>query len=166
MNSETILFQFQVGEYVMQKNLAGLSDAESLTPPQPGGNSLNWVVGHIVRARNQALTLLGETPLFNDHDFQVYGAQSFSPTGAISLSELQVRFLSLGSALSGALKLSTPATLEAVAPFSPTGNPNETVGSLLASIAFHEAYHLGQTGILRRMLGKPGAILAPGEEAP
>ena len=35
--------------------------------------------------------------------------------------------------------------------------------SLLASIAFHEAYHLGQTGLCRRLLGKPGALLAPGE---
>jgi hypothetical protein len=37
------------------------------------------------------------------------------------------------------------------------------IGTLLASIAFHEAYHLGQTGLSRRLLGKPGALLAPGE---
>lgn len=25
-------------------------------------------------------------------------------------------------------------------------------------LAFHEAYHVGQTGLLRRILGKPGAF--------
>ena len=164
MNPETLAFQFQVGEFVMQKNLAGLSHEESLTPPQQGGNSLNWVVGHIVRARNQASTLLSATPPFDDRDFEPYGAKSFKPAQAIPLVQLQERFIALGVVLSQSLRTANPEVLGAIAPFSPTGNPNETIGSLLASIAFHEAYHLGQTGILRRLLGKPGALLAPGEE--
>jgi uncharacterized damage-inducible protein DinB len=41
---------------------------------------------------------------------------------------------------------------------SPTGNPNESLGSLLATVMFHQAYHAGQLGILRRIVGKPGAI--------
>ena len=64
----------------------------------------------------------------------------------------------------GALGKATVEQLAGEAPFSPTGNPNETVGSLLASIAFHEAYHLGQTGLSRRLLGKTGALLGPGEK--
>ena len=33
-----------------------------------------------------------------------------------------------------------------------------TVGSQLAFLHFHEAYHAGQVGLLRRLLGKEGAI--------
>jgi uncharacterized damage-inducible protein DinB len=44
------------------------------------------------------------------------------------------------------------------APFSPSGNPDETVGSLVATVIFHQAYHSGQTGVLRRVSGKKGAI--------
>ena len=44
------------------------------------------------------------------------------------------------------------------APFSPGGDPGETVGSLLMTIAWHQAYHVGQTGLLRRLAGKEGAI--------
>jgi uncharacterized damage-inducible protein DinB len=44
------------------------------------------------------------------------------------------------------------------APFSPTNNPKETVRSLLATVFFHQAYHVGQTGLLRRIAGKEGAI--------
>jgi uncharacterized damage-inducible protein DinB len=39
------------------------------------------------------------------------------------------------------------------APFSPSGNPKETVGSLMGVLAFHEVYHVGQVGMLRRWAG-------------
>jgi uncharacterized damage-inducible protein DinB len=38
------------------------------------------------------------------------------------------------------------------------GELTETVRSLLGTILFHQAYHSGQTGLLRRIAGKPGAI--------
>ena len=79
------------------------------------------------------------------------------------LEELRRRFHALGPAIASALAKATPKQLSEKAAFSPTANPTETVGTLLASIAFHEAYHLGQTGLSRRLLGKPGALLAPGE---
>ena len=45
---------------------------------------------------------------------------------------------------------------------APLEEPNpmfgETVGSALAFMAFHEAYHVGQLGLTRRRLGKDGAI--------
>ncbi len=34
----------------------------------------------------------------------------------------------------------------------------ETIGSLMAGMAFHEAYHCGQLGVLRRMAGAEGII--------
>jgi hypothetical protein len=122
---------------------------------------MNWIVGHVVRTRNQALVLLGDKSLFDDAEFDAYGHRSTA--AALPLDELKRRFDALRPALDAALKRTTPQQLAAAAPFSPTGNPNETVGTLLASMAFHEAYHLGQTGLSRRLLGKTGALLAPGE---
>jgi hypothetical protein len=161
MDPQVLTFQFGVGAFVLDRNLRGVTNQESLRPPQPAGNTMNWIVGHVVRTRNQALGLLGDAPLFDDEDFAAYGAGS---TGAaLPLDELKRRFDAIGPALDAALKRTSPQQLSAAAPFSPTGNPNETVGTLLASIAFHEAYHLGQTGLARRLLGKRGALLAPGE---
>jgi uncharacterized damage-inducible protein DinB len=162
MDPQVLAFQFGVGAFVLERNLAGVTNEESLQAPQPAGNTLNWVVGHVVRTRNQALSLLGDTPLFDDADFEAYGAGSTAKR-ALSLDELKRRFDALGPSLDAALTRMSSQHLAAPAPFSPTGNPNETVGTLLASIAFHEAYHLGQTGLSRRLLGKAGALLAPGE---
>jgi len=52
----------------------------------------------------------------------------------------------------------TPERLDSAAPFSPSNNPKETVRSLMTVVAFHQAYHVGQMGVLRRIIGKPGAI--------
>jgi uncharacterized damage-inducible protein DinB len=52
----------------------------------------------------------------------------------------------------------TPDVLDRPAPGSPTGNPKETVRSLLTTVMFHQAYHAGQTAVLRRIAGKEGAI--------
>ncbi len=34
----------------------------------------------------------------------------------------------------------------------------ETVGTLLAGLVFHDAYHVGQTGLLRRIAGHAGVL--------
>ena len=162
MSPDVLTFQFGIGGFVLARNLAGVTHAESLQAPPQGGNTLNWMVGHVTRARNQALGLIGVTPLYDDAAFSSYGPR-FDPAGALPLDEIVARFTALGSALSAALAGVGADRLAAPAPFSPSGNPQETIGTLLASIAFHEAYHLGQTGLSRRLLGHRGALPAPGE---
>jgi hypothetical protein len=38
---------------------------------------MNWIVGHVVRTRNQALGLLGVAPPFDDSEFALYGDTGF-----------------------------------------------------------------------------------------
>ena len=52
----------------------------------------------------------------------------------------------------------TSDLLAAKAPFSPSQDEKETNGSLLAGLVFHEAYHNGQLGTLRRLSGAAGVI--------
>lgn len=165
MDLSIIAFQLQAGDYVLQKNLAAITHEQSLLVPHPAGNCLNWVLGHMVRTRNRALSLLQPAPAFDDQEFEAYAPGSLDSGRALRLETLRARFTALGPLLAAGLRACPPARLNAPAPFSPTGNPNETVATLLASIAFHEAYHLGQTGLLRRWLGHPGAILGPDDRA-
>jgi hypothetical protein len=53
-------------------------------------------------------------------------------------------------------RLSDAAIASPVDPQPPLMAKN--VGEMLAGLHFHEAYHVGQTGLLRRLLGKPGSI--------
>ena len=44
---------------LMLKQVDGLSHADSLLQPQPGGNCLNWVMGHLVVNLADILQFLG-----------------------------------------------------------------------------------------------------------
>ncbi|MDH3216082.1 MAG: DinB family protein [Candidatus Krumholzibacteria bacterium] len=162
MHSDTLVHQFSITSYVIKKNIEGSTHEESLRQPDPAGNNLNWVVGHIVRTRNQALALVGKEHLFEMEKFESYDKTPITdPAKAIRLEELVEMFDALEKPLFDGIKEMPADAFAASAPFSPTGNPDETVGSLLSSIAFHEAYHAGQTGLLRRLAGKSGALQAP-----
>jgi uncharacterized damage-inducible protein DinB len=164
MHSKTIAYQFGLCSYVLEKNLGGVSHQESLINPQPGGSCLNWIVGHLTRSRNQALGLFGQKPMFPSEEFDAYddnGGAPFRRESAIHFDELKRRFKALQEPLVNGLDGMRPDAMDKPAPFSPTGNPKETVGSLLAAFAFHEAYHVGQTGILRRVLGREGVVKPP-----
>ncbi len=166
MDRETLLTQFGLTHYVVQKNVEGLSHADSLVQPEPGGNCLNWVLGHIVRTRNELLGLLGRKPLLPVEKFEPYGSTPIKDgSRAIPLEQLLRHYEALQQPWAEGLRGMTPQAFAAPAPFSPTENPDETVGSLLAAVVFHESYHAGQMGLLRRLVGKPGAIKPPARTA-
>jgi uncharacterized damage-inducible protein DinB len=169
MHTKTIAYQFGLCSYVLEKNLGGISHEESLINPQPGGSCLNWIVGHLTRTRNGALGMLGQKPLFPMADLDAYddnGGVPFRPEKAMQFDELKRRFKALQEPLVNGLNRMSPDAMDQPAPFSPTGNPKETIGTLLASLAFHEAYHVGQSGILRRVIGREGMIKPPKVAAP
>lgn len=157
MDVNVLVAQHELGSQVHKANIAGLSHEDSLVGPEGGGNCANWVVGHLVSSRNDALALLGAAPLYPPARFDRYrqGQPPLTETGeALSFDELNEKFVALQGPLVNALKNATEEVLTRPVPNSPTGNPHETVGSMATAIAFHEAYHLGQLGLLRRTLGK------------
>jgi hypothetical protein len=111
MDPRVLAFQFQIGSFVLDRNLASVDHEQSLLAPQPGGNTMNWIVGHVVRTRNQAIGLLGGTPLFDDAEFAQYGAGGCDPNRALPLEELRQRFDALSPAIASALAKATPEQL-------------------------------------------------------
>lgn len=161
MSAEVIARQFELCGHVLKRNLEGLTHEESVQQPAQG-NNVNWVVGHIVRARNNMLGLLTGEPLFDRKQFDAYEVEPLTDRSkAIRFDELLDKYESLQKPLTDAVRKLSPEKWAEKAPFSPTGNPDETIGSLLTAVAFHEAYHTGQTGLQRRLVGKPGVIKSP-----
>lgn len=159
MNTDQLVAQHELGARVLGAVADGLTHAESLRAPEGGGNCANWVVGHLVKARNDEIAKLGLEPVFPLDRFRRYAqgqAPLVKPEEAIAFDELMANFATLQDPLIAALRGATSEVLDTPVPGSPTGNPNETVGSLAVATAFHEAYHLGQIGLIRRTLGKAG----------
>ena len=146
---------------VVKLNVDGLTHEESLIQPQPGGNCLNWNVGHLLCVYDQVLPMLEQTPVLGADTLKRYGrgtAQIQNAEEALDLAQLMTAWDEAAQRVEAGLESLTPEVLDQPAPWSPTNNPEETVRSLLSGTFFHQAYHAGQTGLLRRMAGKEGAI--------
>ena len=156
--------QFAVTGYVLERNLAGLTHEDSLRRPPGGGNCLNWVVGHMADARNKIATALTDEPVFSPARLSAYEGKddsNYSLDRALAFEELRAMCEEAGEAVISALSIMDDEALGRPAPFSVVGREGETIGSLVATFAFHDAYHAGQTGVLRRMCGFDGVLTPP-----
>ena len=157
---KTLAMQLEAAKSVLLANVDGLNHQDSLVSPEPGGNNLNWVVGHLTAAYRSLLPALGAEPIWSEDQAAPYkrGSNPIDSENAVAFDRLMTDFATAHGRVLERLAVIGADELAAPAPYSPTGNPNETVGSLAGLTAFHQAYHVGQAGLLRRVCGRDGAI--------
>jgi len=158
---EVLRHSLRTTQQVLRMNVEGITQEQSLVNPEPAGNCLNWIVGHMLCVYNDVLPLVGQQPVMSKESLKRYGRGTpplRDAKEALPLSEMVSACDEAVKRFECGLGSLTPERLDRPAPFSPTQNPDETVRSLLTIVAFHQAYHVGQTGVLRRIVGKPGAI--------
>lgn len=146
---------------VVRLNADGITQQDSLVQPRPAGNCMNWVVGHLLSVYDAILPILGQEPVLGKESLARYARGSAplrDPTEALEFEHLLSSWDTACDRVDAGLTSLTSTVLDASAPMSPSKNPNETVRSLLATVFFHQAYHAGQMGMLRRIAGKGGAI--------
>lgn len=162
MDPKTLAYQLGNTAFVVQANTGDLSNDESLVAPRPAGNCANWVLGHMVASRDKMLGLLGQKPVWDEATAKRYdnGSAPISngAAGTVPFDRIRAAFQTSQERAMAGLSGADAATLAQKAPFSPTGNPDETIGSLLATLVFHDAYHAGQTAMLRRVVGKAATM--------
>ena len=154
--AETLAVQLNYTNWVVGKALEGITQEQSLAAPPVGGNCMNWVLGHLTASRNGMLKIMGRETVLDDAVSDRFRRGSTPVTGpddAADTRELLAAFNRAQTGLLEGLPALSPEQLATPAPFSPGNDPEETVGSLLAGLLFHEAYHAGQLGVLRRTLG-------------
>ncbi|MEP6834103.1 MAG: DinB family protein [Gemmatimonas sp.] len=147
--------------YTVGVNIEGLTHAESLTQPQPAGNCSNWVLGHLLTVYSKTLPMFGGKPVIGPDRLKHYergSAPLLDAHDAIPFDELVAAWNTTCNMVDAGISQVSDEMLLQPVPESPTNNPNETVHSLLFTIMFHQAYHSGQLGVLRRVAGKDGAI--------
>ena len=146
---------FETNLYAIRVNTEGISDAEALLQPAPGGNCMNWVMGHILSSREGALKVLGEAPVLPPEAAARYkrgSAPVAGPGDGLPMSELLARLASSQERLLHGIE-NAPA-----AKWEEERTDFGTVRRAIYFLHFHEAYHAGQLALLRRLAGKKGAI--------
>lgn len=146
MNNFELISIFDSSHEVINMSVNDISHEESLVSPPAGGNSINWVLGHMIFHRDVTREILGLEKLYGGSLEQyARGSGQLQPAKAIEFSKLREMYNSGHTELTEKLKNTD---------LIPDAEKRETVTTL----AFHEAYHVGQVGILRRVIGKEGAI--------
>ncbi|MGD8396332.1 MAG: DinB family protein [Candidatus Eiseniibacteriota bacterium] len=152
--------QFTFSQLVIDRNTDGMTQADSLIRPQPGGNCVNWILGHILVHRNAIHRLVGAGPAVGETESASYqrGAPPLPAdgAGALEIATLLEHLRQSHQTLLQRLEALVPDALARQVE-GPTGG-QETVAIALALLQFHESYHAGQLGILRRLTGKEGAL--------
>ena len=158
---DMLMLQLEVTHRVFQANTEGISHEDSLRSPGEAGNNINWIAGHLITAYDSLLETLGQERVWSDERLELYkrGSESLGESSAAEdFSEICAAFSEAHRRLMAGLHGLPSERLAEPAPYSPGNNPQETLGSLLQVTAFHQAYHVGQLGLARRLVGKPGAI--------
>ncbi|MEM9291232.1 MAG: DinB family protein [Acidobacteriota bacterium] len=159
MSLKTLQVQLGLNLHLLKMNLDGISQEQSLVLPEPAGNSLNWVVGHLATTR-----LVGMLPLLGlESDEAPESWASYRRgTGPLpdrtqtrTLEELLDVFERTQQPITEALGEITAERLKEPAMF---GGEEKSVQWVLTTTCFHESYHIGQTGLQRRLLGFAGAL--------
>ncbi len=157
--TQLLITQLEFNHRTLHINVDGFGHEDSLRQLDPGGNCLNWIVGHLVSTRNRTLELVGQAVIWDDETAAPYRRQSegiiAELPGVLKFSRILEDFdASQGRILEGLRGMSSDQ-LDGEAAGSSVEKPT---AQQLAGLIWHEGYHVGQTGLLRRLLGEKGAI--------
>lgn len=138
--------QLQFLKYVVNLNLGEVSHEDSLTIAPNGGNSVNWILGHMIEVRDGMRKALGLEPMANEEIINLYkrGTPNISGDKAKKLEELLAMYNTGSDEMIKRLEGDEVTNAESI----------DTMTTLL----FHEAYHAGQIGLFRRIMGKDSKI--------
>lgn len=122
----------------------------------PLGHDSRWIVGHLAATRLRLVGMVGLTPM--TAAWQADFARGTSPKTLpqeLDMAELLRSFHHAHRQLRSAWEGLTADILAQPLGYTlPDGS--DTIGGALRVLAWHEAYHLGQLGLMRRLVGKPG----------
>jgi hypothetical protein len=118
-------------------------------------------LGHILTARNTALLLAGESPIFTGEQSDTYRRGSSPAATSEYLDWATLRGLlndSQHQLVPALAMLSDEALLQDVPEKYRKPPLTGSVADAILRLHYHEGYHNGQIGLLRRIAGKDGAI--------
>ena len=144
--------QFRVSTNLFVKALEGLDRDALVSRVGPRSNPPIWIAGHLAQSRVRIINILGgQTPqpwtgMFDTGS--VIGDLARYPEARVIID----RWNDLSEELMDRLERLTADQLLA-APPARVASPDGTLRGALALLAFHDGYHVGQLGFVRKWLG-------------
>jgi uncharacterized damage-inducible protein DinB len=149
---EPLALIFKLNNNLIARSLDGLSDEEVWTQPSGSGNPIAWLVGHLTETRAGMLSEMGMP--FNYGWTRVFqrGSALQDRSGYPTREAIETAWTATHAAMRDAFASVAPERLAGPVTRLPVPGV-ETLTDLIAFCGFHEAYHVGQIGFIRKQLG-------------
>lgn len=147
--SDGLLGTYKANTWLLNKLVEGITQVESLQTPHPRINCANWLLGHILAGRHEALELLGAGIFWAEDWLVIYRSGSPALEGdgtGLEFSRLVDELQRSQDQLALTLEAVTEEQLEASVE---TRRGEKPVWEHVDGLAWHETFHVGQIDILR-----------------
>ena len=154
---ETLMGLFGMTDFLMPLVLDDLSDEQARTRSRGGeGPSIAWTVGHLLYYRTHVLSLLGEQRE-NPYDEKFSNSAATDGSDYPSVADLSEAWQSVGDDFRTVLTSKSEEELDFVSEGG--AHDEKSLRDQVVFFAWHEGYHLGALGAIRKSLG----LLGPAE---
>lgn len=148
---KAIITQFDLQTRLFKNVTTEVNDSDAQTQMNGNTNHMAWLTGHTVSARYTLANVLGITDQEPYPHLFAQGKGIDSDTTYPSMDDLRKDWDTISEKIRAVLEGLDEAALNQKAPFPvPTG---DTIGQFVPFMMHHEAYTIGQMGIVRRFHG-------------
>jgi hypothetical protein len=132
--------------------LEGLNEDEAWMRPGDVSNPMIWIAGHLVYSRSGLATFLGGSRVESWNERFARGVAMGDRAGYPALGEVVRAWDAITGVLFDRLKQAGERELAAPSPMDfPVSD--KSVRGAVGFLTYHEAYHVGQLGYVRKWLG-------------
>ena len=149
--------RWRFAERLLDVETDGFTPADWDAPASAkGGNAARWILAHVTHYRRRFCRQMGdEVPEDSWERTVARGSKTASVETLPAPADLRAAFRAAGEAIAKRLNALTEAQARAdLGETYPDGG--RTVADAAHFLHFHETYHLGQIGLIRRLRGRAG----------
>jgi uncharacterized damage-inducible protein DinB len=149
---EPLALIFKLNNNLIARSLDGLSDEEVWAQPSGSGNPIAWLLGHLTETRAGMISEMGMPFDYGWTRVFQRGSPLQDPRGYPTRDAIETAWKATHAAMRDAFASVTPERLAGPVTRRPAPGV-ENLADLIAFCGFHESYHVGQIGFLRKQLG-------------
>jgi hypothetical protein len=143
---------FNTNTGIVQKAITDIALDDWFRHPGDASNHLTFVMGHLAVHRGRVVNLLGGNWAAPWSKLFTRGTERVAREEYPKIEEIKNAWSDASEQLAACFKAASPELLSQPAPEGPPSF-DQKISGVVAFLAFHEAYHVGQVSYLRKWLG-------------
>jgi hypothetical protein len=146
--AELIKQDFEWNVRLIKQLVEGITHEKSVLQLPFPTNCLNWILGHILVGRNNAIEILNEEPLWDEDVLVLYRSGSDPIREDSGARQWDMLLIDLEESQKRIDKILDAFTEDQMAVIVETDRGSKPIWQHLTGLHWHETYHIGQIEIL------------------